>query len=62
MYGLSMSTIHMLNRMTSQAERDLERKAIFDPELRQKSIVLRKKRENEKLKFEQLRNRIVEDN
>ena len=61
MYGLSMATIHMLNRMTSEAERDLERRAIFDRELQQKSILLRKKTENEKLQFEQLRNRIVED-
>lgn len=53
MYGLSMQTIHIINRMDA----DIERRAVYRPELR-KSAAMYRKRQNEKKQLEQLYNRI----
>lgn len=56
MYGLSMQTMHMINRMNAE----IERKAVYNPELRQ-SVVMHKKRQDEKKQLEELKRRILEE-
>lgn len=52
MYGLSMQTIHIINRMDA----DVERRAIYRPELR-KSAAMYRKRQNKKKQWKQLYDR-----
>lgn len=56
MYGLSMQTMHMINRMNAE----IERKALYNPELR-KSVVMRMKQREEKKQLEELKRRILEE-
>ena len=56
MYGLSMQTIHMINRMNAE----IERKALYDPELR-KSVVMCMKQREKKKQLEELKRRILEE-
>ena len=56
MYGISMATMHMINRMNAE----IERKALYNPELR-KSAVMRMKQREEKKQLEELKRRILEE-
>lgn len=56
MYGISMATMHMINRMNVE----IERKALYNPELR-KSVVMRMKQREEKKQLEELKRRILEE-
>lgn len=56
MYGISMATMHMINRMNAE----IERKALYNPELR-KSVVMRMKQREEKKQLEELKRRILEE-
>lgn len=56
MYGISMTTMHMINRMNA----DIERRALYNPELR-KSVVMRMKQREEKKQLEELKRRILEE-
>ena len=56
MYGISMTTMHMINRMNA----DIERRAVYNPELR-KSVVMRMKQREEKKQLEELKRRILEE-
>lgn len=56
MYGLSMQTMHMINRMDA----DIERRAVYNPKLR-KSAAMCRKRKDEKKQLEELKRRFIEE-
>lgn len=56
MYGISIETMHMINRIDAETRR----RALYNPELRKSSVIYREQRD-EKKQIEEWKKRILDE-